>query len=152
MFPFDLYYYNSLADLADPVPSSQLIRVSANARLPKGGRRRITGMATTPHGDVLLSTKQGIMYRYLATKPWTPEDTSSWPIGFRRKVQTLLLCAAHKGEGSVLARLPTSVVFQIMHCLAGKRSDWLERLEEESEEEQPQQQAPAHVADAPPAP
>ena len=107
-------------------------------------------MATTPHGDVILSTKQGIMYRYLSTKPWAPEDTSSWPIDFRRKVQTMLLCAAHKGASSLLAQLPTSIVFQILHSLAGRRSDWLEILEEEAEEEEQLPQPPP--SDAPPTP
>lgn len=121
--------FNAREDLAEPGHMSQLIRVPADPRRPKGGRRRITGMATTAQGDVLVSTKQGVMYRYLPANEWVPETMKDWPVRFRESAQTLLQCAARRGRGGGddgLTALPAPVVQLILKLLAGKKTDWLD--------------------------
>jgi hypothetical protein len=120
--------FNAREDLAEPGPSSQLLRVRENPNKGGAGRRRVTGMAATPDGDLLVATKQNVLYRYLPSKPWTPEETKSWPEEFKKAVETVLLCASVKN--SPLAALPTPVVLQIIKYVAGKRSDWI-RVEAE---------------------
>jgi hypothetical protein len=117
--------FNAREELADPGHLSQLIRIPADPRRPKGGRRRITGMATTAQGDVLVSTKQGVLYRYLPANEWVPEQTIDWPTRFRKSAQTLLKCAARQGRGGLMA-LPAPVVQLIIKLLAGKKTDWLD--------------------------
>jgi hypothetical protein len=141
---------NAREELADPGLSSQLIRIPADPRRPKGGRRRITGMATTAQGDVLVSTKQGIMYRYLPADEWVPEKMSDWPVRFRESAQTFLQCAARQGDGEHgLTELPAPVMQLIIKYLAGKKTDWLDILADPvaaevavEEEQQQQQQQP----------
>jgi hypothetical protein len=139
--------FNAREDLAEPGLTSQLIRVPADPRRPRGGRRRITGMATTRQGDVLISTKQGIMYRYLPANGWVPENTSDWPVRFRESAQSLLKCAARQGGGrgvgpGGLTALPPPVVQHIIKSLAGKKTDWLDVLPDPVAETQEQQQEP----------
>jgi len=138
--------FNAREDLAEPGHSSQLIRVPADPRRPKGGRRRITGMATTAQGDVLVSTKQGVMYRYLPANEWVPEEMNNWPVRFRQSAQTLLKCAARRGKSGGddgLMALPAPVLLLIIKLLAGKKTDWLDiRPDTVVEAPQPDQQQP----------
>ncbi len=139
--------FNAREELAEPGPLSQLIRVPADPRRPKGGRRRITGMATTAQGDVLVSTKQGIMYRYLAADEWVPENMGGWPVRFRESAQTLLKCAARGGgENDGLTALPAPVVQLIIKHLAGKKTEWLAVLPDPVAEAEQQQAEPEQPA------
>ena len=132
----DVINYNAREDLAEPGPTSQLVRLPADPLRPRGGRRRVTGMGVSSTGDVLVSTKQGVLLRYLPNTPWTPEETKHWPEKFREAVQVVLQCAStsthsssSRSEGCLLSTLPPPLLHMILGALAGKRSDWLVRIE-----------------------
>eukprot|EP00887_Chlorella_sp_A99_P007867 scaffold20.g7867.t1 len=99
-------------DIADPQPSTQLLRLPLEPLdAGHGGlgdlrrrRLRVTGMAASRHGDLLVATKQGAVLRYLSARPWRPQDQRSWPARFQAAARELL---------SVVA------------ALAGQAADWV---------------------------
>ena len=130
------------AELVEARHSTQLLRVplvtpgsgrGAVVEL-RNRRRRITGLAATPGGELLVATKQGALLRYLTTAAWRPEDHRLWPRAFRAAVRQLLLCAGRRpteeeqrrGRGGAgLWALPHAVLLHVAAMLAGRRADWL---------------------------
>lgn len=147
------------ADFAEhPTAGMQLLRVQLvqqetgpGSVLPfNSRRRRITGMAASPHGDLLVSTKQGAVFRFFAALPWTPARHQLWPLKFRQAAWELLLCAhrrphgggmgvgtgtggagGQEGSRTGLWALPVPVVLQVIEALAGRRAEWLAEGQEQ---------------------
>lgn len=92
-------------------------------------RRRVTGMKLSREGDLLVTTRQGVMLRYFLSAGWTQEQHHSWPPAYRAAVEAMLFCAHQQQHGRVsgLWRLPLPLLLHVMMLAAGRRSDWMRR-------------------------
>lgn len=123
----------------------QLLRIEAASlhhetggmHLHSSRRRRITGAAAGPHGDLFVSIKQGLVLRYFAILDWSPQLHSLWPATFQKLAQHVLVyssresryehCDKVKGvrrNRVGLWSLPVSVILSILKLLAGSRLQW----------------------------
>ncbi|KAL4424524.1 hypothetical protein ABPG77_010104 [Micractinium sp. CCAP 211/92] len=120
---------------APPPPDPYASIEAMQAQLAIGGRRRrVTGMALSGQGDLLATTRQGELLRFLACQPWRPEQHRLWPPAFRGAVKALLLCAhrQHKLAGKQPSQhaaglwlLPLPIMQLVIAAAAGQRSEWL---------------------------
>jgi hypothetical protein len=124
-----------LEDAVAPREGMQLLRVPIAAPGARRPRRRITGMAATRHGDLLVATNQGLLFRFLARLPWSQERHRLWPPACREAVQALLLSAARLARDAAggaeaglqrtdLGALPVAVLHAVAGHLAGSRASW----------------------------
>jgi hypothetical protein len=65
-------------------------------------KTRATGLALTPHGDLLLGTRAALL-RFLCSAPWTPETHMEWSKRIHAKTRELLLCAHRQPPSGAVA-------------------------------------------------
>jgi len=109
----------------------QLLRHKDSTILDDGfhlhGRQRITGLEVTEEGDILVSSRQMLVHRFLAngnSYEWTIDRHKSWPESFQAAVRTLLLC--HKRAGAEgFGMLSDLVLLNVIKMAAIHRCDWV---------------------------
>ncbi|KAI3437592.1 hypothetical protein D9Q98_000045 [Chlorella vulgaris] len=115
-------------------PGTQLLRIPELSGVSRPSiwhngehLRRVTGMASTADGELMVTSLQGALIRYVSPAGWCHEQHARWPPAFRAAVKTLLLCAHRQGSAaSGVWDLPPVLLQTIVELAAGKRTDWME--------------------------